>query len=141
MALQAKVRYPRIEIAKTKSKITRAMNDAVMESLRTWVIATTDHVPVWTGASKASFIKLAREVSVALTIIPRTVSRIEFGIETSIGEIFTNKGNTYGWLWRSELVYIHIVDMRTAFLAAGEAALKNQKPITLPSPVHTSQRD
>lgn len=136
MSLHVKVRYPRINIQASKEAIDKHMSEQVLEALRTWVIAVTNQVPVWTGASKASFLRLAFEVSVGLTIIPRApVSRIQFGFETSTGEIIRKKGTTYGWVWRSELDYIQIVDRYNSFLAAGESALQNIKIKELPQPV------
>lgn len=139
MPLRAKVNYPRLAKEATKRRLDKAMNEAVIEALRTWVIATTDNVPVLTGASKASFLKLSRQAQVALTIVPKTISRIQFGFDTSVGEIISENGVKYGWEWRSDLSYIQIVDARNSFLAAGESALKNQKHIPLPPPVFESE--
>ena len=134
MPLRAEIRYPRIDIDRSVDEIHRVMSELVVEACKTWVISTTDFVPVLTGASKASFLKLAFHARTTLSITPRIKSRIPLGIETSEGEIFAEKGISYGWRWSSGLDYIQIVDRHNAFLAAGERSLQHVSPV-LPQPV------
>lgn len=138
MPLKAKVRYPKIALAKTKAAVHKAMVDRVTEACKTWVIATTDNVPVYTGASKASFLRLAFAVQVELTIRPVVTSRIPLGIATSTGHLIVDQGSRYGFEWTSGLDYINIVDDRRHFLAAGDRALAAyQSRVELPQPIVT----
>lgn len=135
MPLKAKVRFPKISIAKTQARIHEAMVQAVTDACKTWVIATTDAVPVLTGASKASFLRLAFAARVTLTINPRVTSRIPLGIATSTGQLIVQKGSRYGFEWTSGLDYIHIVDRYDGFLDAGDAALAAfTQQVVLPAP-------
>lgn len=141
MALRAKVRYPRVDKKKTSEKIDAEMVRNVNEALRVWVINVTNNVPVLTGASKASFLKLAFIANVGLTIVPRIQSRIPLGIETSIGQLLYERGVRYGWIWQSDLDYIHIVDRHHQFLAVGEEVLRNLRIGNLPEPAYKVSGD
>jgi hypothetical protein len=134
VTLKAKVRYPRIDIQRSEASIHETMVAAITDAARTFVVHATPAVPVLTGASKASFLKLASLVSIQLTITPRTVSRVPLGIATSTGVLSITKGESYGFEWSSELPYIQIVDARTGFVDAGVAALASKNPV-LPQPV------
>lgn len=137
MPLLAKVRYPRIDRNKTNDDIHKAMTRAVFDAARAFVLAATRQVPVWSGASKASFLKLAHQVEATLTINPKSdaPNRIPLGIETSTGEIIATKGRHYAFTWASDLDYIHIVDRHNSFVDAGLAALNRKKFAKLPQPV------
>lgn len=138
MPLHVVVRYPRPDIEKTTDAIHAYMSDKIIEAVKTYVFATTDVIPVWSGASKASFLKLAFFAKVQLAISPVVKSRIPLGIETSTGEVFTERGKIYGFNWASDLYYIHIVDQRVRFVERGEAKLRSIK-IGLP-PIIISNR-
>jgi hypothetical protein len=134
MTLKAKVRYPRIDIERSEASIHETMVAAITDAARSFVVHATPSVPVLTGASKASFLKLASLVQVSLTISPRVESRIPLGIATSTGVLTSDKDKgIYGFEWSSELPYIHIVDARTGFVDAGIAGLESKNPI-LPQP-------
>lgn len=134
MPLKARVNYPRLDLKKCSENVHKTMVDKVTHAAKVWVQATTDNVPVLTGASKASFLKLAFEAKIALSITPRTVSRIPLGIDTSTGVLHATKGKTYGFEWSSNLEYIHVVDRHNRFLTAGDRALRKLR-IRLPKPV------
>lgn len=138
MPLKTKVSYPKIDMAKSEEEIHQFMVAAVTDAAKTWVIHTTDVVPVLTGASKATFLKLASKARVALSISPKTKDRIPLGIESSQGELIFEKGKLYSFLWSSDLYYIHIVDGRVNFIDAGNAAIEALNPI-LPSPIIVSR--
>ena len=137
MPLRVKVRYPKIDRGKTTDKVHDTLSKAAVDAAKAFVIAATDTVPVWSGASKASFLKLASEVSVGLSITPveGAPNRIPLGISTSTGFILISKGRSYSFVWTSDLDYIHIVEDHDGFIAAGLAALEGKKFAKLPQPV------
>src|SRR5688572_12974693 len=109
MPLRANINYPRIDLKRSGDAIHQKMIEKVTEACKTWVISTTDVVPVLTGASKASFLKLAFHAQVVLSINPVVASRIPLGIDTSVGELIIERGKVYGFHWESDLEYIHVV--------------------------------
>lgn len=141
MGLRAVVKYPSIDIQRSEAEIHRVMTDGVIDAAKTWVFSTTDHVPVLTGAAKASFLKLAAQAGVALAISPRKSdpSKVAMSIAGSTGEIVVDYLRTYAFVWSSDLPYIHIVDQNNSFLFEGERALRNAAP-ALPQPIVSRSR-
>lgn len=139
MSLQVKVNIPDINIGKSVERIHKEMTAYSLEALKTWVIHTTDIIPVWSGGTKASFIKAASQAKLSLEIVPVAPtppgSRIDLGIADSNFEFFAQPGGEYGWDWSSVLFYIDIVENRVRFLEAGEAALRGLAEVELPQPV------
>lgn len=134
MGLKAIIRYPRIDVKRSEQEIHRVMTDAFLEAVKTWVITTTDGVPVLTGASKASFLKLAHEAGVSVSVTPVKGNRIAYGVETSLGQIIIRPGESYTFVWASDLPYIHIVEANNQFIAAANATLDGFSAV-LPAPV------
>jgi len=129
VSLSAKVKYPRIDFKATEKAIHTEMTRFVIEdALVPWVTNSTDPVPVWSGAARASFLKLASQAKTAIQINPIAPSRIPLGIETSVGDVIAKPGKDYGWLWSSDLAHIGIVNERVDFQSAGLRAIKRLKP-------------
>ena len=134
MPLHAIVRYPRPDIDRTTDEIHRVMSELAVDAAKTFVFATTDIIPVWTGGTKASFLKLASLAKISLSIQPIAPSRVALGIDTSTGEVFAERGKLYGFNWTSDLYYIGYVDARFSFVERGVLAVRSITP-TLPPPI------
>lgn len=138
--LKADVRYPVVDIPRAKKRIGDVMTQFTFDALREWVNEVTDVIPVWSGASRASFLKLANQAQTAIEIESLIVapigSRIPLGFETSIGVVIADaRGSSglFGWDWSSALDYIGIVDDRVRFLDAGNRVIERHEP-ELPTP-------
>ena len=134
VGVRVKVNLPEIDLAKSEREIHKVMTRFTLDTLKTWVLATVDPIPVLTGASRASFLRLAAEAGTSITINPKTESRIFLGITEAESEIFAMPGQTYGWSWSSTLDYIGVVEDRVGFIDAGLNSIKNAK-VELPQPV------
>ena len=135
MSLTIKGKIPRIDLKATEKAIHESMTRFVIDdALAPWVTHSTNPVPVWSGASRASFLKLASAAKTTIQINPIAPSRIPLGIETSVGEVIALPGKEYGWLWSSDLAHIGIVEDRVGFQQAGLRAIRKLKP-ELPAPV------
>ena len=139
--IRVDVRYPIIDIIRAKKRIHDHMTAFTFDVLREWVTESTNVIPVWSGASRASFLKLANQVQVAIEIDSLIVapigSRVPLGYETSIGVIIADaRGSSglYGWDWESTLFYIDIVQDRVRFIEAGNRVVDRRKPPPLPPP-------
>lgn len=136
MSFRVKGKFPEIDFNKSRQQIHEYMTRYVTDALKTWVIATSDVVPVWSGAAKASFIKAANIAEFSIEINPvHEPHRIDLGISESTTELIATPDGRYGWTWSSDLAHIGIVEDRVSFIAAGESALRNLEPPTLPPPV------
>lgn len=143
----ADVRYPVVDIPRAKKKIAETMTAFTFDVLREWVNEVTNVIPVWSGASRASFLKLANQAETSIVIEPLIVapigSRIPLGYELSIGVVIADargSAGLFGWDWASTLDYIGIVEGRTGFLAAGERVVKRRKPRNYPNPPQSRER-
>jgi hypothetical protein len=128
------VKYPRVDFKKTEDEIHKVMTKFTFDTLAKWVAGTTQPIPVWSGASRASFLRLAALASTSITINPVAPSRLTLGITEASSEVVAKRGELYGWSWSSTLDYIDIVEERVSFIAAGFASIKAQR-VTLPQPV------
>jgi hypothetical protein len=134
MSLRVKVAYPRINMKATTADIHKRMTKFLIDkALKTWVLHTNEPIPVWSGAARASFLKLAAIAKTTIMINPVVASRIPLGIEQSTGEVIAKPGKEYGWLWSSDLAHIGIVEQRVSFIAAGTRAVARLK-LQLPQP-------
>lgn len=147
MGVKADVRYPIIDIKEAKRKIGKIMTDFTFDVLAEWTIETTNVIPVWSGASRASFLKLANQAKVEIEIDSLIVapigSRVSLGYATSIGVVIADaRGNKglYGWDWASTLDYIGIVESRVQFIEAGNRVVRRRKPPKLPQPPTKSKK-
>jgi len=139
--LTAKVNYPIIDIPRAKKKIGDTMTKFTFDVLAEWVTEVTNVIPVWSGASRASFLKLANQAKVDVEINSLIVapigSRVELGYDLSIGVVIADargSAGLYGWDWESTLDYIGIVDDRVKFLDAGQRVIDRRQPPELPQP-------
>lgn len=145
--IKVDIRYPFVDIPKAKQRIHETMVAFVNATLTDWVEAGTNVIPVWSGGSRASFLKLANQIGFNIIIEPLIVapigSRIPLGYETSTGVIIADargSGGLYGWDWASELFYIEIVEGRTRFVDVANAAIKDRRPVLPPPPVKRGKK-
>lgn len=136
------VRYPIVDIPKARQRIHEVMTAFTLDVLADWVIGATTVIPVWSGASRATFLKLANQAKIDVVIEPLIVapigSRIPLGFAESVGVVIADaRGSSglYGWDYESTLFYIGIVEQRTQFLQAGEAAIEGKRPVLPPPPM------
>lgn len=139
--LSVDVQYPVVDIPKAKKVIGDTMTAFTFDTLKQWVTEVTDVIPVWSGASRASFLKLANQAQVDVEIDSLIVapigSRVPLGFETSVGVVIADargSAGLYGWDWASTLDYIGIVDDRVKFLQAGQRVIDRNPAPELPQP-------
>lgn len=141
------VRYPVVDIPQARKRIHDTMVDFVKDTLTIWISAATNVVPVWSGASRASFLKLANQVNYEIEIESLIVapigSRIPLGYQTSTGVIIADargSAGLYGWDYESTLFYIDIVDGRVRFIEAGNQAIEGITPTLPPIPTKRERK-
>lgn len=93
------------------------MEKYIKESGQVWLDVATQKIPTWSGASRASFQKLARALGTSIQIGPQKSrkNRQPLGEETSIGEIIIDtKKDFYGFQWGSTLRYLNYNEFNRA---------------------------
>lgn len=131
MAVRVEVIQPLkgIDLNRSLREIDKIMKDFTLNALSTFVIDSTNPIPVWSGASRATFKKLAAIARTQIDIHP--VAYFDgrpLGDSVSEGTLIAEPEVAYGWEWRTELYYIDIVDGRVGFQQAGIVAVQDLKP-------------
>jgi hypothetical protein len=98
------------------------MDDFIQKSGRVWLEAAVNKIPIptWSGASRASFQKLATELGTTVTVGPRAASnwkdRTALGRSTSQGSrvISDQSKDFYGFVFQSDLRYLEYNEKHAA---------------------------
>lgn len=81
MKFTGKLVAPRLNLDAYKDMLHRALEEALAQACEMWLAATVDaEVPVWSGASQATFLELAGRIGRPLPIAPVVQSRIGQGV-------------------------------------------------------------
>ena len=79
---------PRIDMAKYRSVLDKHLREAIAQAIVGWLEATVlAEVPVWSGASRATFLALARNIEYNIPIFPVAPSRVDRGMSESSGSL------------------------------------------------------
>lgn len=98
MKFSADFLKPRIDIEKYKKLLEKHMTAVLTEALAEWLMATVvAEVPLWSGASRATFVALANNIQFRLETGPPapgcwTGSRVDIGMASSTGDFKTEIG-------------------------------------------------
>jgi len=114
MKCKAKFQAPRIDLTAYKAKLQKHMTEEISYALSEWLRVVIDKtavgkMPVWSGASRATFLKLAREIEYnGITIAPVVPSREQQGENASTGELNANKkgDNRYTFTYSTNLPWL-----------------------------------
>lgn len=102
MKFTARLSAPRIDVAAYHNALDRHMSDLIAQAAMVWLEAVLAEIPVWSGASRATFVKLANAIGHSLPVAPAAVntahglftSRIDrtgMGQAASDGEVVADK--------------------------------------------------
>ena len=108
MKFKCSFQIPRINIAAYAKVLDQRMREALAESLLTWLDTVVMSVPVWSGASRATFLALASTIGAPVdtagdgpfdrTFVGRSNGRGELEIDQRAGRYAFVYGTTLPWL-------------------------------------------
>ena len=142
---------PRIDLAKYRKALDKHLRETIAQALMEWLEATVlAEVPVWSGASRATFLQLARNIEYNIPIFPVAPSRVGRGLSESNGSLETDevKGR-YVFKYQTTLPWLIINEYFDAtqlgfhlkkpgpydFQSKGRAAFQQfAETVSLPSP-------
>lgn len=133
----------RLNLRAYKAKLHERMTKAVADAAQEWIRTATFIIPVWSGASVATFLPLLGEIqgaSLSLTINPKrnAPNRISFGRRESKGSFVTDSSGSYTFSYQTDLPHLLYNEVNNANadpIGAGLfAALIN------PGPYHFQER-
>lgn len=82
------LRAPRIDLSAYARRLNEELSDALAHAAAEWLGAATAVIPVWSGASLATFLPLAREVGFQLAVSPvgSAPNRVTVGMGSGTAE-------------------------------------------------------
>ena len=78
---------PAINLDAYKKGLHRHMSDAIARAAMEWLDTVLAEIPTWSGASRATFIKLASEINFGVDIAPVAMDRTSQGVTQSDGNV------------------------------------------------------
>lgn len=83
MKMTADFHAPRLDLSKYEQMLREHLTAKIIAAAQDWLTATTFKIPIWTGASIATFLPLAQAASFPLTLYGRG-SPLSLGLESRI---------------------------------------------------------
>ena len=90
MKFTARLSAPRIDVSAYRKALDKHMTAAIARGLMEWLEAVLAEIPVWSGASRATFSKLASHISLSIPIAPVAVDRVGTGQASGDGQMETD---------------------------------------------------
>lgn len=91
MKLNATFRVPRYSLQRYQELLREKLGQALADSIHEWLGATALLIPVWSGASRATFRPLASKIGLQILISPRAfVDRTALGESNATGEVVSD---------------------------------------------------
>lgn len=84
---KCRFQQPRVDLRGYREELAKILREAIVQAAFQWLNAATAEIPTWSGASQATFLRLARDVGYVHTITPEVSSRIAEGFSKSEGGI------------------------------------------------------
>lgn len=100
-----------VKLSIDEKKFRKAVHEELSNELGrlafVWLEAVLAEIPTWSGASRATFLRLAREIGYSLVISPEVVSRISFGQRHGTGKVTMNaKKGIYTFKYTTNLRWL-----------------------------------
>jgi hypothetical protein len=83
-----------------------ASNKAISQAIYIWLETVLMEIPVWSGASRATFIKLAQTIEYNVPIAPVTLSREGIGSAESAGGLRPTDKGQYVFYYSTSLPWL-----------------------------------
>jgi len=94
----------RINFPDYQKRLHESLSNDIAHAAFVWLEAVLAEIPTWSGASRATFLQLAREVEYALTIAPKVQSAIPYGQRHGEGEVTSDpKKGIYTFSYSTDL--------------------------------------
>lgn len=159
MKFTGTLKAPRINFGAYRRRLQEVLGEAIAQAAFEWLGATTEAIPTWSGASRATFSHLASAVGLSLSIAPiARENRVGLGLLHSTGTITTDaeKGHFF-FKYSTNLEHLIFNEFNNGNVGAGpgqfgklkhpgpyrfqekgaEAFNKVAKDVRLPDPTYT----
>jgi len=102
-------RRPKLNLERFKKELDKHMREMLAMGLVAWLDVVTAEVPVWSGASRATFLKIAGEIGFPVTVGGGTApeDRTGIGEAASKGKIIADIGTgEYAFVYGTSLPWL-----------------------------------
>jgi len=117
MHIRATLKAPKLKLAKYRRKLHEQLSEALAESCKVWLTAAVG-LPIWSGASVATFTPLASYVAFALAPTPvgGALDRVSIGIANGSAEFEpgTGRAGLYTFTYSTTLPHLIINEYHDA---------------------------
>ena len=100
---------PRINMTAYREKLRAHMAEVLSYAAMQWLMTVLEEVPVWSGASRATFVKLAAKINFNVDIQPVVPSRIGMGLAESDFEWSLDEGGSAKYYFRYSTTLAHLI--------------------------------
>ena len=159
MKIKATFQVPRFNVTTYVSALSEVLSDALAQAAFDWINAATAEIPVWSGASHATFLRLANAIDFKLNIdeAPNAPSRIGYGQRNSDGGLDVDEARgRFFFMYETRLKHLVYNEFNNANIdpdsgllsrllnpgpyefqkTAAEAFLRSVRSVILPDPSH-----
>ena len=77
----------RLDMGRYRKRLHEHLCEEITQAAFLWLNAVLSEIPVWSGASHATFLHLARSVGYQLAVQPTVASRVAYGQQHGEGEM------------------------------------------------------
>ena len=92
LEIRARFERPRFSLASYRRALDRAITETLSLAAFEYIVSAVEQIPVWSGASRATFTELASAISAPLTINPVVQSGISRGASQGSGGLEVRNG-------------------------------------------------
>ena len=87
--IRANLELPQVDLVGYKNTLGKILETAITEAAFGWVSTAISLIPVWSGASQATFAALAQDISFSLQVAPKSdaPNRVAEGKRASEGGV------------------------------------------------------
>jgi hypothetical protein len=120
-----------------KKVLHEHLSEQIAHAAFLWLNAVLMEIPVWSGASHATFLRLAREVGYQLSVAPKVISRIGYGQRHGDGEVVADPDNgQYTFRYETSLPHLIYNEFNNANITPDPTLLYR---LRRPGPYHFQQ--
>ncbi len=80
-----------LDMADYRRRLHESLSEEITRAAIAWVETVLTEIPIWSGASWATFTRLSRAIGRTLTISPSVISRISYGQRHGDGALTADK--------------------------------------------------
>ena len=116
-SIKAALQYPKLNLAAYRAALADSAKETIAESAFVWIDVATSIIPVWSGASRATFARLAQDVSFQLQLgnTPAAPDRTSLGLAQSDGGVeFDEQRGIFSFRYETTLDHLVFNEKKNA---------------------------